>query len=534
MVSYAIFDTVVSTVSFHTSSLLSIVLLSSLVALLVWRLWVFTVIPALYPNDPKEFPYWFPIIGHLVSFYRNPNALQSSARLGSIYQSPKCPSDNLRKYFNGSRQPFTITIAGTKLYILTDPSDISKAYMSSSSLSFDRFVKLLIRTCGSSKEVVDKLYQNSPSRNHDESLGGAIHGLQVEQSSGQKLEDLSAVLLMSFERSLLFKELAKDNRYSSKPSETATSAFVSLKKWCSVAVINASQKAYFGDCLSKIDPDLSQTFIEFDSRSWQLLYHFPRLFSEPMYAAKDRLISSLTAYFEAPLEEKTDASWVTQRLEREMRDSGFTNREMGTLMMLQYWGINTNTHKACFWMMCYMLFEPGLLELIRTETAKAFYNGSLDFHYLENSCPRLRGLWLEMLRLTVSSSSIRYVMKDTTIGGKGLRSGNVLINSCRQLHFNEAIFGEDVSQFDSTRFFENPKLEFSSSWKPFGGGISLCPGRRIAKRAAYMFIALVLNRFEVKLAFTQPFPKSEQTTPDLGVFMSSDDLVLTIRERSTE
>lgn len=69
-------------------------------------------------------------------------------------------------------------------------------------------------------------------------------------------------------------------------------------------------------------------------------------------------------------------------------------------------------------MLSYALFEPGLLELIRTETAAAFVNGSLDFHYLERSCPRLQGLWLEVLQLTVSSSSIRYITKDMTIGGK--------------------------------------------------------------------------------------------------------------------
>lgn len=27
---------------------------------MVWRLWRFTIIPALYPQEPKETPYWFP------------------------------------------------------------------------------------------------------------------------------------------------------------------------------------------------------------------------------------------------------------------------------------------------------------------------------------------------------------------------------------------------------------------------------------------------------------------------------------------
>lgn len=96
-----------------------------------------------------------------------------------------------------------------------------------------------------------------------------------------------------------------------------------------------------------------------------------------------------------------------------------------------------------------MLFEPGLVEVIRTETSTAFGKASLGLQYLEKSCPRLRGLWLEVLRLTVSSSSVRYVTKNTTIGGKQLRNGNILVNSCRQLHFDASVFGEGVSQFDS-------------------------------------------------------------------------------------
>ena len=34
--------------------------LSAFVLLLSWRVWKFSIVPALYPNDPKEFPYWVP------------------------------------------------------------------------------------------------------------------------------------------------------------------------------------------------------------------------------------------------------------------------------------------------------------------------------------------------------------------------------------------------------------------------------------------------------------------------------------------
>ena len=34
--------------------------LSAILALLSWRIWKFTIIPWVYPDDPKEIPYWIP------------------------------------------------------------------------------------------------------------------------------------------------------------------------------------------------------------------------------------------------------------------------------------------------------------------------------------------------------------------------------------------------------------------------------------------------------------------------------------------
>ena len=54
----ALFEPWAETATGHTT-LLSI-LLAFLVIMGTWRALRFTVIPALYPNDPKELPYWIP------------------------------------------------------------------------------------------------------------------------------------------------------------------------------------------------------------------------------------------------------------------------------------------------------------------------------------------------------------------------------------------------------------------------------------------------------------------------------------------
>lgn len=170
-------------------------------------------------------------------------------------------------------------------------------------------------------------------------------------------------------------------------------------------------------------------------------------------------------------------------------------------------------------MFSYMLFEPELLDVVRKETKPAFKNdGSIDGDYLMNECPRLKGIWQETVRLTAFSSSIRYITDDTVIGGKVLRKGNRVIVPYRQLHFDQSVFGKDVSEFKSERFIKQPSLTRHASWRPFGGGATQCPGRFVAEQAAVVFVAMVLKRFDITLAPSkQPFPLPEEGNPVLGL-----------------
>jgi hypothetical protein len=45
---------------FVTANYLHSVFLISLILLLSWRIWRFTMLPVLRPDDPKEVPYWIP------------------------------------------------------------------------------------------------------------------------------------------------------------------------------------------------------------------------------------------------------------------------------------------------------------------------------------------------------------------------------------------------------------------------------------------------------------------------------------------
>lgn len=182
-----------------------------------------------------------------------------------------------------------------------------------------------------------------------------------------------------------------------------------------------------------------------------------------------------------------------------------------------------------------MIWQPGLLDIVREETKVAFVTGEIDVEYIVNSCPRFKSIWDETIRLTAFSSSVRYITEDTVIGGKILRKGNRVVIPYRQLHFDESVFGKSVSEFQSERFIKDPGLTRHASWRPFGGGATQCPGRFVAKQSVMTFVALVLHRFEIeKSPASQGFPVAEEGNPVLGLMdpKEGSDLVIKLTRRA--
>ena len=184
-----------------------------------------------------------------------------------------------------------------------------------------------------------------------------------------------------------------------------------------------------------------------------------------------------------------------------------------------------------FWLLARIAYDAGLRTAVRNETAHAFQGDKLDMKCLTERCPLLKSIWLESLRLVSGISSVRHVIENTIIGGTVVRQGSKVMISGRQLHLDEAVWGKDACDFNPQRFLQNPKLEHHPSFRPFGGGATLCPGRIFARHLNHAFIALVLHRFDVELAAPQPFPRCEAKDAGFGITMSKDDLLVKLSAR---
>lgn len=151
-----------------------------------------------------------------------------------------------------------------------------------------------------------------------------------------------------------------------------------------------------------------------------------------------------------------------------------------------------------------------MLAIIKAETRPAFNaaDDKLDMNYLLDQCPQLASFYEELLRTANQPIDARVVAAEVTIGGKKLLPGRKLLMPYEQLHTNPQVFGANANEFGPTRFLKRPDLLRSTSWRPFGGVKTHCPGRFLARREVYMFLALLLFWFEIKLV-SKPGSKSK-------------------------
>ncbi|KAL9128015.1 MAG: hypothetical protein Q9217_003209 [Psora testacea] len=249
-----------------------------------------------------------------------------------------------REFFGNSREPFALTVAGSRLYVLTKPQDVSDAYKNTTTLSFDGFVQAMMRTFGSSKHCLKTMYNHVPHDPHRDdfpnphykSLAKLSRDLHIQQLfPGENLNHLGNKFANYFDECLALKEIAS-KRYARHTASSST--VVPLLTWSSDVFTMGGQRAYFGGLLEQIDPNMTWTFLEFDELSWQVLYQYPRFASRRMNVLKDKLIEDLEIYFGTAPEKRTGDAWFTKAFEHEARQRGIGTHDLATMMVTIYWG----------------------------------------------------------------------------------------------------------------------------------------------------------------------------------------------------
>lgn len=105
----------------------------------------------------------------------------------------------------------------------------------------------------------------------------------------------------------------------------------------------------------------------------------------------------------------------------------------------------------------------------------------------------------------------------------------------RQLHFQESVFGPRVQEFHPDRFLGDKSPGSTPDFKPFGGGVTYCSGRFVARREVLAFVALMFRRYDVSLADPkEALPRLDEQKPTLGVIgpVKGDETTVLIVSRA--
>ena len=150
---------------------------------------------------------------------------------------------------------------------------------------------------------------------------------------GKELEVLQTTLITNIHRSLEWHNISAGMVISASENRRT----VSLLKWCREVLLDAATRTFFDERLMQIDLNLFESFFIFDEASWQLRFGYPEFMSKKMYAAKDRIIDALTAYFKLAKSQRKGESWLIGQLETEMRKLDIGDRDIAAIVMPLYW-----------------------------------------------------------------------------------------------------------------------------------------------------------------------------------------------------
>ena len=466
-----------------------------------------------------------------------------------------------RLHFGNTRQPFSVTVLGEELYIVTSPSDISSVYKNTKALDFDPFIHNVAMAFGASKINADKMFEKmrnarGGSAEPDAKVSGnpksfmeqSHENYKLQLHPGPKLEELQRVFLSRVDAYLQFDGLASRIIGSSSESQAKV---VSLLDWTSGVLLDASTRAFFGDTLlDAVQPNLLDNFIVFDDESWKLNYQYPRIAAKAMYDAKDESVAAFESYLSLPHEKRPGATWIITTLESDMRALGMETQQISSMIFMIYWVVNANAYKLAFWMVAHIVFDHTLLEAVRDEISSCFTPSPGGPHTdqiaslstLFEKTSLLSSIYHESLRVYNAPMGARTVTSPCSLPSAPdiiLQPGRKLLMPYRQIHFDPIAWGKDINSFDAKRFLGpwGERLKSgNTSFRPFGGGSTHCPGRFLAWREVAVFVACLIWRFDIELAHAESeFPVLDERKPSGGMMGpvkgSKGEVILKIKSR---
>ncbi|KAK8040181.1 Cholesterol 7-alpha-monooxygenase, partial [Apiospora rasikravindrae] len=317
---------------------------------------------------------------------------------------------------------------------------------------------------------------------------------------------------------------------------------IHLLDFLETAICESAIVTMFGSRILETNPAFVQAYLDFDRIALNLMYGMPRWLRPGPYRTRERLHKMVDKHMTSAWSSfdwhgpESESEWEPEfgsRLSREttrwMVESGFSLHAAAGHAVAVLFGSNGNTIPLIKWALVELIQDSTLLHRVREEVATATVtepsSEGIEFDAaVLVALPLLQSIYTELLRLHVSFSAVREVLKPVTVGGYQIPRGSLLHASTDMAHLQEDVWGADghpANTFWAERHLSyadtasrQPRFSMKGrAWAlfPFGGGYLICPGRHFAKQEVLLTIAVLVTVFDLELVH---WARADGSVPD--------------------
>ncbi|CAO2647593.1 Nn.00g085150.m01.CDS01 [Neocucurbitaria sp. VM-36] len=259
------------------------------------------------------------------------------------------------------------------------------------------------------------------------------------------------------------------------------------------------------------DPDIEASWRDFVPGISHLLYSpCPSLTARKALRARGRVISAFRKYFETG--GHLQAFPMVSEMYEINKSHGLTSDEAAKMEMATSLAMLSSGAVTTFWLMLHILSNPNALKTIREELRAVakdeLANDTatprtkvLDLNGIKDKCSTLTAMLNETLRYHSTVINIKQVQHDTSLANQYLLKKNgIMMIPGQSIHHNMDIWGASADTFDHYRFLSldsMKNLSSTSAFRPFGAGVTMCPGRHFSTSVILSLVAMVILQYDV-------------------------------------
>ncbi|KAI1630818.1 cytochrome P450 [Biscogniauxia mediterranea] len=439
------------------------------------------------PHDPREpalISPRVPWVGHVINLLR----------YGTEYYSQIAKKCN--------KPIFTLNLPRAKMYVITSPSLVAACDRCARTISFSPYVVAFAeRIMNASQASIDLL-------SVDLLEDGGRENLRLETTKAMH-ESLKGSDLNGMMQGLLREMLHFLDSEDSINDRGGAPLFNSIRRFMSIV----STQALYGR-------DNPMQYLETIDDFWMVDKYFgplavnlvPKLIVPRASRARERFFNALDRFYSCGGLE--DASRFIKARYVVNKKYCVENKDIAHFDLGVCTALLVNTVPAVSWMLFYAFSNKTILARLRQEIEACITIGdsthersttSINIPQVIKAVPLLESFVKEVLRVQSHGSSARLVLEDTFINdtdGKTyfLKKNSFLTMPSALVHGSEAGWGPHAKEFNASRFLEsqdNVKVT-ASSYRVFGGGRAICPGRHLAMNMMMSLLVVMILRYDIQ------------------------------------